>query len=116
MSRFILYLLRWQMSTPLLWIVVRNLGTSIWATILANLIGGATFFWVDKFVFTSKAIEVWHFKERGACDKCGKEESLWRLVKTPNYDRRDALPVFLCGACSAQKTKELRSKGIKVTG
>lgn len=60
MRRFVLYLIRWQLSTPILWLVVRHLGTSLYATVIANLIGGAIFFWVDKFIFTSRAVEVWH--------------------------------------------------------
>ena len=58
MKRFALYLFRWQLSTPILWLVVRNLGVGIWSTIIANLIGGSIFFWVDRFIFTSKAVEV----------------------------------------------------------
>lgn len=116
MKRFILYLLRWQLSTPILWLVVRKLGTGIWSTVIANLIGGAIFFWVDKFIFTSYAAEVWHFKEKGLCDVCGKTESLWRLAKAPQYDRRSATPLFLCFDCSKNKTDELRKKGIKIRG
>jgi len=82
-KRFILYLLRWQLSAPILWLVVSNLGTGIVATILANFIGGSIFFWVDRFIFTSKAVEMWHFKEKGTCDSCGREFSLWRLVLAP---------------------------------
>jgi hypothetical protein len=115
MKRFILYLIRWQLSTPILWLVVRKLGTSLNATVIANLIGGAIFFWVDRFIFTSQAIEVWHIKE-GKCDKCGVVSHLWRLVKTANYDRSDAHPVFLCLKCSKEKTDELRSRGIAVRG
>ncbi len=114
--RFILYLLRWQLSTPILWLVVKNLGVGIWSTVLANLIGGAIFFWVDRFIFTSYAIEVWQFKDKGRCDECGKVESLWRLVKAPNYDKRDSNPHFLCMQCSKKKTDELRAQGIKVRG
>jgi len=115
--KFILYLIRWQLSTPILWLAVKNLGVGIWSTVIANLIGGAIFFWVDRFIFTSYAVEVWHFKEKGKCDLCGKEESLWRLVRAPNYDKRDELkPVFLCMKCSKQKTDELRDKGIKIRG
>lgn len=73
-------------------------------------------FWVDRFIFTSYAIEVWQFKDKGRCDNCGKEESLWRLAKAPNYERRDAKPVFLCMKCSKGKTDELRSRGIKIRG
>jgi len=50
MKRFIFYLLRWQLSTPILWLVVRHLGVGIWSTVIANLIGGVIFFWVDKFI------------------------------------------------------------------
>jgi len=84
--------------------------------VLANLIGGAIFFWVDRFIFTSHALEVWHFKDKGKCDNCGKEESLWRLVKAPNYDKRDAPPLFLCMECSKAKTDALRAQGIKIRG
>jgi len=116
MRRFILYLLRWQLSTPILWLVLRRMGAGVWSTVVANLIGGAIFFWVDKFIFTSYAVEVWQFKDKGTCDNCGKQESLWRLVKAPNYDKRDSKPVFLCMACSRAKTDELRAKGVKVRG
>lgn len=115
MKRFILYLIRWQLSTPILWLAVRRLGTSLYATVIANLIGAAIFFWVDKFIFTSKAIEVWHIKE-GRCDKCGVSSHLWRLVKTINYDKSNAQPLFLCMKCSKEKTDELRAKGIPVRG
>ncbi|MDD3984037.1 MAG: hypothetical protein PHU54_08890 [Candidatus Omnitrophica bacterium] len=115
MKRFLLYLLRWQLSTPILWLVVRNMGAGIISTVIANLIGGAIFFWVDKFIFTSAAIEVWQVKEKGKCDNCGKEESLWRLVRTANYDRSNAKPVFLCKDCSRKKLLELHSRGVKTS-
>lgn len=115
MKRFILYLLRWQLSTPILWLVVKRMGTSVEATVIANLIGGAIFFWVDRFIFTSRAIEVWHIKE-GKCDKCGVTSHLWRLVKTAGYDKSGSKPVFLCMKCSKEKTDELRLQGIPVRG
>ena len=115
MRRFILYLLRWQLSTPILWLAVRQMGTGIGSTIIANLIGGAIFFWVDRFIFTSQAIEVWHTKE-GTCDKCGAPSPLWRLVKTAGYDKSNDKPMFLCMRCSREKTRELRARGIPVRG
>ncbi len=115
MKRFVLYLFRWQLSTPILWLVVKELGAGLWPTVIANLIGGAIFFWVDKFIFTSQAIEVWHIKE-GKCDKCASSSHLWRLVKTAGYDKSEAKPVFLCLKCSKEKTEELRAKGIPVRG
>jgi len=116
MKRFLLYLIRWQLSTPILWLVVRNLGAGLWQTMVANLIGGSIFFWVDKFIFTSKAVEMWHVKEKGSCDNCGKETSLWRLALAPNYDKRDADPKFFCMECSKKRTDELRAKGIRIRG
>jgi len=115
-KRFTLYLFRWQLSTPILWLVVKNLGVGVWSTIIANLIGGCIFFWIDRFIFTSKAVEMWQVKEKGICDNCGKETSLWRLVLAPNYDRRDSEPKFFCMACSKHRTDELRKKGIKIRG
>ncbi len=116
MKRFILYLLRWQLSTPLLWLVIRQLGAGLLPTVTANLIGGGIFFWVDRFIFTSKAVEMWHFKDKGVCDDCGKETNLWRLVLAPNYDRRQSEPKFYCPECSKRRTDILRKKGVKVRG
>jgi len=96
--------------------VVRNLGVGIGSTVIANLIGGAIFFWIDRFIFTSKAVEMWHFREKGRCDDCGKETSLWRLVLAPNYDKRESNPKFFCMGCSKKRTDELRRKGIRIRG
>ena len=125
MKRFLLYLLRWQLSTPVLAPIIAFFKHSptLFGTkedwigaAVANLIGGAIFFWVDRFIFTSYAVEVWNFKDKGKCDNCGKETSLWRLVKAPNYDKSDKTPKFYCMACSKAKTDELRKKGIKIRG
>lgn len=52
-KRYLLYLLRWQCSTPILALVLWLLGSlgTVWATVIANLIGGAVFFWVDRLIF-----------------------------------------------------------------
>lgn len=53
MIRFLLYLLRWQLSSPILAIVLfllADYGIGK-ATVIANLIGGITFFWVDRWIF-----------------------------------------------------------------
>lgn len=118
-KRFLLYTFRWQLSTPILWLVVRNLGMGIGSTIIANLIGAAIFFWVDIFIFNPKrsgqhpGIELWHLKDSDSCGSCGRKEGLWRLVKTVNYDRSKAEPVFLCRSCSRKKLKELKGRGIE---
>lgn len=57
--KFILYLIRWQLSTPILALCLNflNFGTLI-NTIIANLIGGAIFFWVDKYIFNKKEVDI----------------------------------------------------------
>lgn len=56
LKRYALYLLRWQLSTPVLALCLwlgAGLG-NFWATVVANLIGGLLFFWVDKLIFKEK--------------------------------------------------------------
>ena len=51
-KKYILYLIRWQLSTPILALVLHLLNyNEIVETIIANLIGGLIFFWVDKVIF-----------------------------------------------------------------
>ena len=114
-KRLILYLIRWQLSTPILWLVIKNLGVGIAPTITANLVGGSIFFWVDRFIFTSPALEIWHYKDEGKCAKCGRKTELWRLVRAENYDKRNAYPIFLCADCSTKKLERLKKKGIQVS-
>lgn len=58
LKKYLLYLLRWQLSSPILYIVLALMsGTTIpvWLNvIIANLIGGLIFFWVDKLIFKRK--------------------------------------------------------------
>lgn len=54
--KFILYLIRWQLSTPILAIAMflfADLG-HWWSSVLANLIGGCIFFFVDRMIFEKK--------------------------------------------------------------
>ena len=56
LRKFFLYLLRWQLSTPILAICVvwlNQYGTTV-STVVANLIGGCIFFWVDRLIFKSR--------------------------------------------------------------
>ena len=52
-SKFIMYMLRWQASTPILalclWLL-EPLG-NVWATVIANIVGGALFFFIDRWIF-----------------------------------------------------------------
>lgn len=56
-KKYVLYLLRWQLSTPVIafcfTLFLAKCGT-FWTTIIANLIGGLIFFWVDIFIFKEK--------------------------------------------------------------
>ena len=57
-KKYILYLIRWQLSTPILALCVvwlASYGTTV-STIIANLIGGLLFFWVDKWIFNRNKI------------------------------------------------------------
>lgn len=117
-KKYFLYLVRWQLSTPILAIALIWLNPfGQWpATIAANFIGGLIFFWVDKFIFTSKILEAqWEVKENINCADCGKSARGYRLVKTGNYDMTaDVNPKFRCENCSKAKTRKLRKQGIGV--
>lgn len=117
-TRYLLYLFRWQLSTPVLaFCVVKFAGLgNVFSTVIANLIGGLVFFWVDRFIFSADLNEpIWSIREDIVCSDCGTTARGYRLVVAPNYDkRRDAKPEFRCERCSAQKTRALRSRGVLV--
>lgn len=59
MKQLLMYMVRWQMSTPILaicvYLMTGSAGTnSLKSTIIANLIGSVIFFKVDKFIFNHK--------------------------------------------------------------
>ncbi|MCE5200245.1 MAG: hypothetical protein ABFD54_04695 [Armatimonadota bacterium] len=114
--RYFIYLIRWQLSTPILAVCVGVFGNygNVWSTVIANLIGGLIFFWVDRFIFTSRYIEpMWAVKENITCVDCGETARGYRLVATRNYDRRqDPTPEFRCEKCSARKLASLREEGV----
>ena len=124
-KRYFLYLIRWQLSTPLLAPIVAYFkhSSSIFGTredwiaaIIANFIGGVIFFWVDSFIFTSKTLDSsWEIKENVKCADCGKLCRGYRLVKTANYDRlKVKYPEFRCEKHSKKKAAKLRKKGVVV--
>lgn len=52
--RFAIYLIRWQISTPILWACLYFLLPSmseLLATVVANLVGGVVFYSVDERIF-----------------------------------------------------------------
>jgi len=117
-KKYLFYLLRWQMSTPILAVVLWLFRgyNGIIATIVANLIGGIIFFWVDKYIFRNKNIfTMWETRADIECEDCHKKCVGYRLVKTDNYDRsNDNNPQFRCPDCSAAKTEALRKRGVKI--
>lgn len=54
---FTIYLLRWQLSSPILALCMWAMGgwNIVLATIVANLIGGCLFYFVDKKIFREGA-------------------------------------------------------------
>ncbi len=124
-KRYAFYLIRWQLSTPLLAPIVAYFkgSSSIFGTredwiaaTIANFIGGLIFYWVDRFIFTSETLSAaWEIRDNVRCQDCGKLCRGYRLVKTDNYDRtEDRYPEFRCEEHSAKKTKTLRRRGIRV--
>jgi hypothetical protein len=110
LKKYLLYLLRWQLSTPILALCVIGFATlgATWATVLANLIGGVIFFWVDRWIFNRTGIlrgELWEVQSDIPCADCGRiVDRGYRLVKTRGYDRTDdRRPQFRCHECSRQK-------------
>lgn len=115
-KRYGLYLVRWQLSTPILAGVLALLGSlgALVATIIANLVGGLIFFWVDRFIFTSETLAAqWEVRDDIRCVDCGRVARGYRLVRAKNYDRTsDPAPEFRCEACSKKKSDELKKRGI----
>jgi hypothetical protein len=116
-KRYGLYLLRWQASTPILTGVVIVLASMdpLVAVIIANLIGGLIFFWVDQFIFTSQSLAAqWEVKENITCVDCGRLARGYRLVRSGDYDRtHDHEPEFRCEDCSRKKSELLKGQGVK---
>lgn len=116
-DRYGLYLIRWQLSTPILagvLYLLAGLGALI-ATIIANLIGGLIFFWVDRFIFTSQTLAAQEeVREEIRCVDCGTVARGYRLVRAKNYDKTNVLePEFRCEACSKKKSEEHKRRGVE---
>ena len=110
-KKYILYLIRWQLSTPILAIVLKLLANmnTLYATIIANFIGGLIFFWVDKFIFRKKPdTPLWEIKDSIECSDCKKVTKGYRIVSWGNYDRsEDKNPEYRCKDCSIKKMKTI---------
>lgn len=123
MVKFLLYALRWQLSTPILWPIMQywpgrapdpNPLSGLLPAAVANLVGASIFFWVDRFIFRSRAVESWEILAKGACHDCGKVDYVRRLVTAPGYDKaHDPNPEYRCPECSQRKLEELERKGVR---
>lgn len=124
-KKYTFYLIRWQLSTPILAPVIAYFkhSPSIFGvkedwigSAVANLIGGLIFFWIDKWIFKIPILgPMWEIKANIECADCKKMCRGFRLVKTSNYDKtHDAEPEFRCDDCSKRKLEELKLKGVKI--
>ena len=90
LKRYLFYLIRWQLSTPILTLVLTWLSDmdTLLATIIANLIGGLIFFWVDSFIFKTMARSpLWEIRENVKCADCGKTGRGYRVAEWFGYNR-----------------------------
>ncbi len=116
-KKYLFYLLRWQLSTPILALCMYYLTFDVTTkTIVANLIGGLIFFWVDKYIFRTTIFNpLWEIEEQVECVDCGKIAKGYRLVKAKNYDKlNDKRPEFRCEECSKKKLSQLKNRGVQV--
>lgn len=119
-KKYLLYLTRWQLSTPILAIVIMVLSnmSTLWATIVANFIGGLIFFWVDRFIFKSayKEHPLWEIRDDVKCADCGCVSRGYRIVEWFDYNRsEDKQPQYRCEKCKDKKYEEVSSKIKKIT-
>jgi len=114
LKKYVLYLVRWQLSTPILAIVLIVLAgmNTIIATIIANLIGGLIFFWVDRFIFRSITKNpLWEIRDNVVCFDCGKHGRGYRIAEWMGYNRRqDNNPQFRCEECKDIKAQKIKEK------
>ena len=113
-KRYLLYLFRWQLSTPILAACLYLPFGVTEKTIIANLIGGLIFFWVDRFIFTSRVLAPqWEVAEGVVCQDCKKLVNRgYRLVRTKNYDKTGAVPEFRCEKCSCIKSEKQKKENL----
>lgn len=82
---------------------------TLWATIIANLIGGLIFFWIDKIIFKKKSdVPLWEIEDNVVCADCNKTGKGYLIVSWRNYDRsEDKHPEFRCKECSIKKMNKI---------
>jgi len=82
------------------------------AAIIANLIGGLIFFWVDQFIFPSLSLATqWDVRENISCVDCGRVTRGYRRVRSGDYDKSND-PVPSSGVRGTRK-REQRCSGAR---
>lgn len=106
-------MVRWQLSTPILAIVMYfcssagNPLESINSAIWANIIGALIFFWIDLYTFSLGNLEEqWEVLDQGTCCDCGSFCRLYRKVIAPGYNRLKTLAEYRCEKCSISKSRK----------
>lgn len=119
LKRYLAYLARWQLSTPILAVCIGTFAAwgNVMATVMANLIGGLIFFWIDRCIFAQRGRDtLWEIKSSVACADCGRRARGYRLVRAPGYDRqKDPAPQYRCEPCSVRKLAALEQQGVAAT-
>lgn len=112
LKQYVLYLFRWQCSTPILAVVIWLLPFgSIVEAVIANLVGGLIFYWIDRLIFKQVRLYVWWEKRNGVCVDCGKTGTTMRVIKAGRYDREDdEAPQYRCKDCADIKLQEVLAK------
>ena len=118
-KKYLMYIVRWQLSTPILYVVIwllTGLIDALWITVIANFIGALIFFWVDKVIFRKARSKnpLWEMKEDVKCQDCGEIGRGYRIVEWCGYSRLDdENPEYRCEKCKAKKLLEVEKIALK---
>jgi len=111
LKKYLFYLIRWQLSTPILAVVLYLLGNAdkTLAAVVANFIGGLIFFWIDRIIFKTTAKNpLWEIEDNVVCHDCGKTGRGYRIAEWLGYNRlQDPKPQFRCDVCKDRKFSEV---------
>jgi len=111
-KQYLMYLFRWQCSTPILVVVIWALPfNSIIESVVANFIGGLIFYWIDRLIFRSTTLHIWWQTKQGTCSDCGKVGPVRRVVRAGRYNREDdEHPQYRCEECSQVKLQQIQDQ------
>lgn len=112
-KKYLFYLVRWQLSTPILAVALLLLSAAspLTATIIANLVGGLIFFWVDRIIFKRRTTTpIWEVNFDNVCVDCGKMDTGYRILEWKGYNRVAVkCPEFRCEECARNKYDTIKA-------